>query len=106
MLLFAWNVLTTYTISNCFRKAGKSTESQEIGYCLEESFQGVVNICFQKGSKTSKEKFRPVSILLNVSKIFERILFYQYVLILIVLSRSTSMVLRRRLVPVLHHFHD
>lgn len=31
----------------------------------------------EKGSKTSKEYFGPVSILPNVSKIFERILFQQ-----------------------------
>ena len=51
------------------------------------------------GSKTSKENFRPVSKLTNVSKIFECILFQQCILILIVFSRSTSVVWDKGLVP-------
>ena len=63
---------------NCFRKAGKSTECQEAALASEESPEGVINIHFQKKvkTKTSKENFRLVNIL-QISKIFERILFDQ-----------------------------
>ena len=39
--------------------------------------QAIITPVFKKGDKNSKENYRPVSILPNISKIFERLLFKQ-----------------------------
>ena len=35
------------------------------------------HLCIKKAQKTSKDNYRPISILLNISKIYERLMFKQ-----------------------------
>ena len=55
--------------------------------------QANITLVFRKGDKFSKDNYRPVSILPNVSKIFERCMFCQ--IIRKGFYQDTSMILKR-----------
>ena len=52
-------------------------ESQETGYYPEKFKVADVTPVFKKGERTSASNYRPISILSNLSKVFERLLYKQ-----------------------------